>query len=99
MNGWVDAATVAEYLSVERAWVYAHASELGARQLGNGGRARLRFTLAAVEDYLSICSAGRQSEMPESARREVSRPRKHECLGTNVALLPIRGRILVEEPS
>lgn len=38
----VDAATLADDLSVERDWVYAHATELRAIRLG-GPRGRLRF--------------------------------------------------------
>jgi excisionase family DNA binding protein len=36
-------AELAEYLSVERSYVYEHASELGAIRLGTGPKARLRF--------------------------------------------------------
>jgi hypothetical protein len=39
---YVDAATLAAELDVERDWVYAHAEELGALRLG-GPRGRLRF--------------------------------------------------------
>src|ERR1700726_2902578 len=43
----LSASEVANRLGVARAWVYEHAVELGARRLGSGPRARLRFDLAA----------------------------------------------------
>lgn len=44
----VSAAEVARELNVGRQWVYEHAEELGARRLGDGPRARLRFDLETV---------------------------------------------------
>lgn len=46
----VDAVTVAAYLRVSRGYVYEHADELGCRRLGSGPRARLRFSLAEVDE-------------------------------------------------
>jgi len=43
MTALVDAASVAEHLGVSRDYVYEHADDLGARRLGSGPRARLRF--------------------------------------------------------
>jgi hypothetical protein len=60
----VDAATVAAELGVERPWVYQHAAELGARRLGDGPRARLRFDLETVRRAavaLSSDAKGRSS--------------------------------------
>jgi hypothetical protein len=48
---FVDAATFARLLSVDREWVYAHAEQLGAVRLG-GERGRLRFDLAALDQRL-----------------------------------------------
>lgn len=48
---FVDAAMVAQLLSVDRDWVYAHADQLGAVRLG-GARGRLRFDLAALDERL-----------------------------------------------
>jgi hypothetical protein len=42
-NVWLDASEVAQRLGVTRAWVYEHATELGAIRIGEGPRARLRF--------------------------------------------------------
>ena len=65
----VDAATVAERLGVERDWVYAHATQLGAVRLG-GPRGRLRFDLAAVEQKLGERPApSRSSEGVIRSRR------------------------------
>lgn len=47
----VDAATLADALSVERDWVYGHANELGAIRLG-GEHGRLRFDLDAVRERM-----------------------------------------------
>jgi hypothetical protein len=96
MEGLVDAARLAERLGVSRDFVYAHADELGARRLGSGPRARLRFDLTEVETRLSACSLGRGSEaagkrVVEPVRSRPQRP----GLGTNVPLLPIKGRLEV----
>src|SRR5690242_13253040 len=42
-------AEVAGYLAVDRSYVYEHADELGARRLGTGPKARLRFALEDVD--------------------------------------------------
>ena len=49
---YVDAAKVAEVLGVERDWVYAHASDLGAVRLG-GPQGRLRFDLHEINRTLA----------------------------------------------
>ena len=48
---YVDAGTLAQALSVDRAWVYAHAKELRAVRLG-GSHGRLRFDLDLVRHLL-----------------------------------------------
>jgi predicted DNA-binding transcriptional regulator AlpA len=98
-EGLVDAATVAEYLGVERSWVYEHADELGARRLGFGPRARLRFSLADVDAALTGCTSGRGSNVPEAASPAGSRRRRRSATGTSGDLLPIRGRIVPPEGS
>ncbi|HWC49526.1 MAG TPA: hypothetical protein VG448_11645 [Solirubrobacterales bacterium] len=50
---YVDAATLAAELSVERDWVYAHADELGALRLG-GPNGRLRFDRVDVKRRLGF---------------------------------------------
>jgi len=47
----IDASAMARELGVERDWVYAHASDLGAIRLG-GPRGRLRFDLEVVKERL-----------------------------------------------
>jgi hypothetical protein len=56
----VDAATVARVFGVERDWVYAHATELGAIRLG-GEKGRLRFDLEALRGQMG--PDGRESPM------------------------------------
>lgn len=91
-RGLVDAETVAVRFGVKRGWVYEHAAELGARRLGEGPRAPLRFDLGEVERRVASCSGGRASEEaaePVAKRdRRRSRPRR---AGTSAGLLPIRG--------
>ena len=48
----LTAAEVSEWWGVERAWVYAHADDLGARRLGAGPRPRLRFDPDDVAERL-----------------------------------------------
>jgi hypothetical protein len=88
----VDAQSVAEYLAVERNWVYEHATLLRARRLGTGPKARLRFSLEDIDAALT-CSAGRESGTAATPVSEsVSRRRRTRALGTDVDLLPIRGQ-------
>lgn len=88
----VDAAAVAEYLGVERDWVYANAARLGARKLGDGPRARLRFDLEEVDRRLVSCPLSRESDAAPGRTVAPIRPRRRRGrLGTSVPLLPIRG--------
>jgi hypothetical protein len=96
MTALVDAASVAEHLGVSRDYVYEHADDLGARRLGSGPRARLRFDLAEVDSRLTSCARSRGSEAAGSGA--VERTRRRRCssgLGTSVPLLPIKGRLEV----
>jgi hypothetical protein len=87
---WVTADVVAEHLSVDRDFVYEHADELGARRLGAGPKARLRFRLDLVDEALSV--AGRESGEPPARMAAPSRRRRPTTsVGTGVPLLPIRG--------
>jgi hypothetical protein len=54
---FVDAATLARLLDVERDWIYRHAGELGGVRLG-GPRGRLRFDLNALGDRLTPAAPG-----------------------------------------
>jgi|GEM_PF-735368 len=87
----VDAAELARRLSVNRAWVYAHAAELGAVMIGDGPRPRLRFdpeiAAEALREHARSVSTP-QSSAPREPRYR--RPRREQP----VPLLPIgqRGR-------
>jgi hypothetical protein len=87
----VDVAKVAEHLGVSKDWVYSHADEIGARRLGSGPKARLRFILAEVDERLTACTASRGSLAPESG--PLRRPLARRCkpVGRNAELLPVRG--------
>jgi hypothetical protein len=87
---WVNADAVAEHLAVDVSYVYEHAAELGARRLGDGPRARLRFRFELVDE--ALCVAGRESEAPQTrtATRKRGR-RRRAAVGTGAPLLPIRG--------
>lgn len=88
---WLDADGVARLLNVERDFVYRHAARLGARRLGDGSRARLRFRLADVEAaFPCVTSKGSPATEPRA-----SKPRTRQSasagFGTDVPLLPIGG--------
>jgi hypothetical protein len=86
-------AELAEWLAVERSYVYEHAAELGALRLGTGPRARLRFDLEEVRARLT-CPAGRGSQEPETpVGMPKRRPRRRRRMGTTVRSVPIQGRI------
>jgi hypothetical protein len=84
-------AELAEWLNVERSYVYEHAEELGALRLGDGPRARLRFDLDEVRRRIS-CFEGRQSDTRDPAPQAVRPRRRRRLSGTNVELLPVHGR-------
>ncbi len=79
---FVDAATVARKLGVDRDWVYAHSAELGGVRLG-GEHGRLRFDLEAIRRRLAAPAPKRAPERTRSARRKPPRKR-----GSGVDLLP-----------
>jgi hypothetical protein len=81
----VDAATLAAELGVSRRFVYEHASELGARRLGTGNRARLRFDTDEAKAALQ-----RLDHRSPAPRRELPSPPRPARHGVG-ELLPIRG--------
>lgn len=94
-SGLLTPAQLADFLGVDRDYVYAHADELGAWRLGAGPRARLRFDLEEVRRRLTACPAGRESDAP--ATRTVEPKVRRRCgpgLGSGVELLPIRGSVV-----
>ncbi|WP_270006583.1 hypothetical protein [Solirubrobacter deserti] len=86
---YVDAATLACTLGVERDWVYARAAQLGAVRLGDGPRARLRFDLEQVRATLADAGSAAEAERVPPAHVRPARPRSASG-PTNVPL--IRGR-------
>jgi hypothetical protein len=96
----VDAATLADELSVDRSYVYAHADELGAVRLGGGSKPRLRFDLEAAREAMSRyaskqsqgsnASAGVKSAAPAAPRRR-RLPNRLPEPGSVLAVRP-RGR-------
>jgi len=73
---YVDAATLARTLDVDRDWVYARARQLGAVRLGDGPKARLRFDLERVRATLAAAGTGDQAPPDELPRRRRGRPRR-----------------------
>jgi hypothetical protein len=67
---YVDAATLARLLAIDRDWVYAHADELGAVRLG-GAHGRLRFDTRLVGHTLRTRQAPalRPKRRPSAAKR------------------------------
>lgn len=73
---YVDAATLAHELKVERDWVYANARQLGAIRLGDGPRGRLRFDRELVAERLAEAKAGPGRKSPRVPRRAKRRTRE-----------------------
>lgn len=86
----VDAASVAEYIGMERSFVYEHKAELGAMPMGTGRWPRLRFDLDVVGRWLAerrTCSTRRQSESPKRVTK-----RRHRASATLCpSCCPMRG--------
>jgi hypothetical protein len=81
----LDARALAARLGVSVSYVYANSGTLGARRLGNGPRARLRFDLErALEGHASGAPGCTAPATPRG-----SRPRPRRAASSD-ALLPIR---------
>jgi len=81
----IDAAEVARQLGVDRSWVYANRAQLGGVKLGDGPKARLRFSPEAVAEYQVGASDEQHNGAPaKPARRQHRQQHSPE-------LLPIRG--------
>jgi hypothetical protein len=52
MIGMLTVSQLAQHLSLNRAWVYEHAEELGAIRVGHGPKARIRFDLHTAKTAL-----------------------------------------------
>lgn len=84
---WGDAQALASEIGRSRAFVYAHAAELGAVRVGDGERPRLQFDLARARAAYEA-SFHRQVN-PRRAARRIARAGSR----TPAPLLPVR-----EEP-
>jgi len=84
----LDASQLARQLGVTRAWVYEHATELGAITLGDGPRPRLRFNPQTAAKALQDRRHPKPAEpppAPDAARP--GRPRRRPQ--PTVPLLPV----------
>lgn len=84
---WVGADVVADHLSVDVSYVYQHATELGARRLGTGPKARLRFRLDLVDEALHPKAGGLDNS--KSSTTAPSRRRRATPSSGRVQLLPV----------
>ncbi len=89
-ESWVSAAVLARRLGVSRNWVYQHADELGAKRLGAGPKARMRFKVEVAEQAACFASRGSGTAARPVVERKTRR-RRQSGFGTTVPLLPIRG--------
>jgi predicted DNA-binding transcriptional regulator AlpA len=88
---WLNASEVATILGVTRDAVYRRADELGARRIGSGPKARLRFDAEDVTAALGACSTSRESLDANRPQRRRSRVRLVAAGGQEFPLLPVRG--------
>lgn len=93
----VSAAALARELGVSRAFVYAHAAELGAIRLGEGPRAHLRFDPEGARAALACYGSERsQPQTPSVGAASAPRgPRRRRSLATD---RPQPGSILPARP-
>ena len=92
----VDAAELARRFGIERSWVYSHAIELGAVKLGSGPKPRLRFDPQIAARVLRKAGEQRTADPPARSGKRADRP--SACGGSEVRLLPIRGKGENEPP-
>ena len=85
----VDAAELARRFGIERSWVYSHAIELGAVELGGGRRRGCALILESPRG----CSGGwGRDQRPTRPPARVSGRVSRECADAEVSLLPVRGQ-------
>jgi hypothetical protein len=83
----MDAGQLAKHLGLTRTWVYEHANQLGAIQLGDGPRPRLRFDPTLAQEALRARRRRGESE-PAKMPPRPGRPRRRPT-STSAPLLPI----------
>ena len=86
---FIDAATLAGALGVDRSWVYAHAGQLGAVRLGEGTRARLRFPRDRAVAALNAHSVGVVETSPTQTSRRRARRAAPGLTRAGSPLLPV----------
>jgi hypothetical protein len=93
---WLSAGETADRFALTTDWLYRHADKLGALRLGDGPKARLRFSPAKIEQVLSARPPGNGSEPAEAPPPAAKPPRphpKHRAGADRVPqLLPYRRR-------
>jgi hypothetical protein len=85
----LTAAEVARRFRVSPEWVRENAERLGALQLGDGPRPRLRFDPERVVDALSARPLRGRSDAPDRPAERVSRRRRSRRSGKRTGLLPV----------
>lgn len=90
--GLVDAATLARLLGVSRSTIYDRASELGAVQVGDGARPRLRFDVETARKTLVARHPAEPAAAQITATATVRRRAKRARTANGVQLLPVKGR-------
>jgi hypothetical protein len=83
----LTADQLARHLGLNRAWVYEHAAELGAIQLGDGPRPRLRFDAQLAAQALQ--ARRRRNEPTAAGEKPHPRPTRRRRTPSNVPLLPV----------
>ena len=89
----VDAGELARILGVSRSTIYDRAAELGAVQLGDGDRPRLRFDVEQARDAWTRRVSSESSQPADvPAPVTVRRRTKRRGSASGVQLLPVKGR-------
>jgi hypothetical protein len=88
----VSASELARRLSVSRSTVYEHSAALGAIEVGDGSRPRLRFDPETAIQAWTRRSANGGSQTPISpVHTGVQRRRRMSRSGSKQRLLPVKG--------
>lgn len=85
--GWMTVKELAQHLKLNPAWVYEHATELGAIRTGTGPKARIRFDLHTVTQALKDHQRPPTPAPGTPTRRKPQRPAPYSA---DAPLLEIR---------
>jgi hypothetical protein len=97
MSALVDASALAEALGVSRDYVYEHADQLGAVQLGDGPKARKRFDVDTARAALA-CYASKRSQPLDANAGAKSAPPAPQRRGSLATRRPLPGSLLADRP-